>query len=113
GVSPRIARRRPRGPLRRPGLRLVWRASGRGHPTPARADRVLAMKRALLIAALWSTPPFAYNEAVHAFVTRRALPDVTPVSPPSQGDLDAFRQLFWKRASAQPEFARSFPTPES
>ncbi len=71
------------------------------------------MKRALLIAAFWSTPAFAYNEAVHAFITRRALPAATPVSPPSQGDLDAFRQLFWKRASAQAEFARRFPTPES
>jgi len=71
------------------------------------------VKRALLLAALLSAPAFAYNEAVHAFITRRALPDGTPVSPPSQADLDAFRQLFWKRASAHPEFARKFSTPDS
>jgi len=71
------------------------------------------MKRAALFIALLSAPAFAYNEAVHAFITRRALPDDTQVAPPTQADLDAFRALFWRAASAHAEFARRFPTPES
>ncbi|MGZ6125986.1 MAG: hypothetical protein ACXWLR_13550 [Myxococcales bacterium] len=68
------------------------------------------MKRALLLAALVSAPAFAYNEAVHAFLTRHALPRDQPVGPPTQADLDAFRALFWVRASAHAEFARRYPT---
>jgi len=71
------------------------------------------MKRAALLAALIAAPALAYNEAVHAFITRRALPDDTPVPAPAQGDLDAFRELFWRRASAHAEFARRFPSPLS
>jgi hypothetical protein len=71
------------------------------------------MKRAVLFIAFLSAPAFAYNEAVHAFITRRALPDDTRVEPPTQADLDAFRGLFWRTASAHAEFARRFPTPES
>ena len=71
------------------------------------------MRRALLLAALLSAPAFGYNEAVHAFITRTALPDSTPVSPPSPADLDAFRELFRRRASAHEGFARRFPTPQS
>ena len=71
------------------------------------------MKRAVLFIAFLSAPAFAYNEAVHAFITRRALPDDTRIAPPTQADLDAFRGLFWRTASAHAEFARRFPTPES
>ncbi len=71
------------------------------------------MKWVLVLAALVSAPAFAYNEAVHAFLTRHALPDETPVVAPTQKDLDAFRTLFWRRASAHPAFAQRFPSPES
>jgi hypothetical protein len=71
------------------------------------------MKRALLVALLLSTPALAYNEAIHEFITRRALPDATPVTPPTQQDLDAFRGLFWWRASVNAEFARRYPAPEA
>jgi hypothetical protein len=68
------------------------------------------MRRAFLLAALLSAPAFAYNEAVHAFLTSHALPRDQPVEPPTQADLDAFRVLFWVRASAHEEFARRYPT---
>jgi hypothetical protein len=68
------------------------------------------MKRAFLAAALVSLPAAAYNEAVHAFITRRALPNDTPVAAPTQEDLDAFRAQFWIRASAQGAFAARYPT---
>jgi hypothetical protein len=71
------------------------------------------MKRILILAVLLPLPALAYNEAVHAFITRHALPDETPVVPPTQKDLDAFRALFWRRASAHAELARRFPSPES
>ena len=71
------------------------------------------MKRALLLIAFLSGPAFAYNEAVHAFITRRALPDDTRVASPTQADLDAFRGLFWRTASAHAEFVHRFPTPDS
>ena len=51
------------------------------------------MRRAFLFAALLSTPALAYNEAVHAFITRRALPDDRSVTPPTEEDLDTFRAL--------------------
>jgi hypothetical protein len=56
------------------------------------------------VAALVPFPAFAYNEAVHAFVTRRALsgPEFSDVlQPPTQADLDAFREAF-ARASGKP-----------
>ncbi len=68
------------------------------------------MKRALLLLVLVSSPALAYNEAIHAFLTRHALPRDRAVEPPTQADLDAFRALFFVRASANPEFARLFPT---
>jgi hypothetical protein len=68
------------------------------------------MRRIVLFAALVSAPALAYNEAVHAFITRRALPHDLPVAAPTQADLDGFRALFFVRASANPEFARRFPT---
>ena len=68
------------------------------------------MRRAFLLAALLSAPAFAYNEAVHAFLTRHALPPDRPVEPPTQADLDAFRALFFVRASEHPGFARRYPT---
>jgi hypothetical protein len=68
------------------------------------------MRRAFLLAALLSAPALAYNEAVHAFLTGHALPRDQPVEPPTQEELDAFRALFWVRASENPEFARRYPT---
>ena len=68
------------------------------------------MKRAVLLALLLPAQALAYNEAVHAFITRRALPDATPVTPPTAADLDAFRELFWRRASAHAGFLRRYPT---
>src|SRR5207244_3106623 len=76
----------------------------------ARADRFAAMKRALLLAAFLPLPAFAYNEAVHAFITRHALPLERPVLPPTQDDLRAFRAQFWVRASEHPRFERRYPT---
>jgi hypothetical protein len=58
----------------------------------------------LVCIALLPLPALAYNEAVHAFVTRQALqgPEFDEVlQPPTQADLDAFRQLFVK-ASGKP-----------
>lgn len=73
-------------------------------------------------------PAFAYNEALHAFITGRALgpaagaPGLGPVVlPAGAGDLDAFRALFWTTASGLPdadaalrqEFLARFPTARS
>jgi hypothetical protein len=68
------------------------------------------MKRAILVTALLAPPALAYNEAVHAFITRRALPDDRRVAPPTQEDLDAFRVQFFVRASTHPAFAARYPT---
>jgi hypothetical protein len=68
------------------------------------------MKRVLLVAALLPLPALAYNERVHAFITRRALPIDLPVAPPTQEDLDTFRAQFWVRASAHEAFAARYPT---
>jgi hypothetical protein len=68
------------------------------------------MRAAFLAAALLSLPALAYNEKVHAFITRRALPDDQPVVPPTQEDLDTFRAQFWVRGSANPAFAARYPT---
>ncbi|HEY2031349.1 MAG TPA: hypothetical protein VGH20_19295 [Myxococcales bacterium] len=62
------------------------------------------MKWLFCILALVPLPALAYNEAVHAFVTRRALsgPEFSDVlQPPTQADLDAFREAF-ARASGRP-----------
>jgi hypothetical protein len=67
------------------------------------------MKRALLL-LLVASPAFAYNEAVHAFITCKAVDCAPLAQPPTQADLDELRRRFWQRASAQPEFARRWPT---
>ena len=65
----------------------------------------------LLVAA----PASAYNEQVHAALTKRALPDDGVVlQPPTQADLDAFRGLFYRAAAAQdPRFVQRFPSQAS
>jgi hypothetical protein len=71
------------------------------------------------VAAAWlvvvfASPALAYNEAVHAAITHRAIAEEGALlQPPSQADLDAFRALFWKRASRVAEFARRYPTLDS
>ena len=68
------------------------------------------MRHALLLAALLPASASAYEEAVHAFITRRALPPDRPVAPPTEDDLDTFRAQFFVRASEHPEFERRYPT---
>jgi len=63
------------------------------------------MRRLAVILCAASLPASAYNEAIHALVTRRAFPDraawlAEQLVPPTQNDLDAFRALFF-RAAAQ------------
>src|SRR5438132_1681373 len=98
------------GPLRRPRFLLVRRAKRGGRAEAARADRFAAMMRVLLLAVLLPASAFAYDEAVHAFITRHALPLDRPVAPPTQDDLDTFRAQFWVRASEHPGFERRYPT---
>jgi hypothetical protein len=62
------------------------------------------------LVALLPAPAFAYNEAVHAALTRHALPRDRPIAPPTQADLDDFRVQFYVRASEHEEFARRYPT---
>src|SRR5207253_9932343 len=80
---------------------LVRRAKHRGYSAPARADRFAPMIRAFAIVLAISAPAFAYNEAIHALITRTALPQADVlVQPPTQADLDAFRTLVCKRCDA-------------
>src|SRR5205823_6792441 len=109
-VSRRAPPRHPRRALRWPGFLLVRRAERRRHSPASRPGRFPAMKRAFLAAALIALPAAAYNEAVHAFITRRALPNDAPVAAPTQEDLDAFRAQFWIGASANAAFAARYPT---
>jgi hypothetical protein len=67
----------------------------------------------MLALALISAPALAYNEAVHAFITARAIHDPRLLTPPTQDDLDAFRILFWQRAIEHPEFAHRYPSVEA
>jgi hypothetical protein len=69
--------------------------------------------RKLVLLLLIAPGAFAYNEAIHAFITRTALPDDRILQPPAQKDLEAFRLLFWRRAMATPAFASRFPAPAS
>jgi hypothetical protein len=69
--------------------------------------------RKLVLLLLVAPGALAYNEAIHEFITRSALPDDRVLQPPRQQDLDAFRALFWRKASATPAFAQRFPTPQS
>ena len=74
------------------------------------------MKRAFVVALglVCARPAFAYNEAIHAFITGRALAAepgaADELLPPSQRDLDAFRAIFWQAASADPRFAARYPS---
>lgn len=63
------------------------------------------MRRLAALVCFLALPAFAYNEAIHALVTRQAFGDraawlAEPLQAPTQADLDAFRGLFW-RAAAQ------------
>ena len=59
------------------------------------------MIKPFAIVVLFAAPAFAYNEAIHALITRTALPqpDVL-VQPPTQADLDAFRAFVCKTCDA-------------
>ena len=65
---------------------------------------------------LWAVSPaaLAYNEAVHARITASVFPaDGALLTPATQADLDAFRALFWRTASADADFARRYPSEAS
>ena len=68
------------------------------------------------VAMLCAGPAAAYNEAVHALITGRALAQAPGMAdellPPTQADLDAFRALFWKAAAQDPRFLARFPAVE-
>jgi hypothetical protein len=71
----------------------------------------------------WSRPGLAYSEALHAFVTSRALAadgaSSALVEPATEADLAALRALFWRTASSLPdaalrqEFLARYPDPAS
>src|SRR5260221_14540352 len=68
------------------------------------------MRRLLLALCLAAPAAFAYNEAVHARITRSVFPsEGAPLTPATQAGLDAFRALFWRTASADAEFAKRYP----
>ena len=71
--------------------------------------------RRLLVALLTVSPAaLAYNEAVHARITASVFPaGGAHLAPATQADLDAFRGLFFRAASANPDFARRFPESSS
>src|SRR5438067_3395584 len=72
------------------------------------------MRRSFLALILCSRAALAYNEAVHAEITESVFPsEGAPLQPPSQADLDGFRALFWKAASAEPAFAARYPAEAS
>ena len=65
---------------------------------------------------LWAVSPaaLAYNEAVHARITASVFPaEGALLTPATQADLDAFRALFWRTASADADFARRYPAEAS
>jgi len=66
----------------------------------------------LFLSVAFARSASAYNEAVHAALTRRALPDDGVVlQPPTQADLDAFRALFYQAAATQDaRFVQRFPS---
>jgi hypothetical protein len=69
------------------------------------------MRRLLLALLLCPPAGLAYNETVHARITRSVFPpEGDLLTPPAQADLDAFRALFWRTASADAEFARRYPS---
>src|SRR5712691_11729810 len=66
------------------------------------------MRRIAVLLGAVSLPASAYNEAIHALLTRRAFADraawlAEPLAPPTQADLDAFRALFWRTAAQLPD----------
>lgn len=68
------------------------------------------MRRLLVTLLLCSPAALAYNEKVHALITRSVFPpEGAQLTPPTQADLDAFRALFWRTAAANAEFARRYP----
>src|SRR5262245_28589343 len=65
------------------------------------------MRRLAVLFWAVSLPSFAYNEAIHALVTRQAFAAraawlAEAVRAPTQADLDAFRGLFWRTAAQLP-----------
>jgi hypothetical protein len=73
------------------------------------------MRRLLAALIAFSPAALAYNEAVHARITASVFPfgQGVQLAPPAQADLDGFRALFWRTASADPEFARRYPAQDS
>jgi len=66
------------------------------------------MRRLAVLFCAISLPAFAYNEAIHALITRRAFADRAawmsePLPAPTQADLDSFRGLFWRTAAQLPD----------
>src|SRR5216684_1107873 len=66
------------------------------------------MRRLAVLLCAVSLPASAYNEAIHALLTRHAFADraawlAEPLAPPTQADLDAFRALFWRTAAHLPD----------
>jgi hypothetical protein len=62
------------------------------------------MRRLALLLCAVSLPAAAYNEAIHALLTRRAFAGrdawlTEMLAPPTQADLDAFRASFWRAAA--------------
>src|SRR5919199_1423778 len=62
------------------------------------------MRRLALLLCAVSLPAAAYNEAIHALLTRRAFAGrdawlAEMLAPPTQADLDAFRASFWRAAA--------------
>jgi hypothetical protein len=82
------------------------------------------MRRFALLLLLLAAPAFAYNEAIHSLLTRRAFAGkgawlTETLQPPTAEDLESFRALFWRTAARLPDaalrakFLARFPTPES
>ena len=79
--------------------------------------------RAALAVLFFALPALAYNEAVHALITRRTFAHGSGgsamLTPPTGADLAALRVLFWKTAAELPEttlrakFLAQFPTADS
>src|SRR5437870_8967334 len=66
------------------------------------------MRRLAVLLCVASLPASAYNEAIHALITRRAFPDraawlAEQLVPPTQEDLDALRALFFRAAADHPD----------
>ncbi|MFL5312101.1 MAG: hypothetical protein ACJ79H_16840 [Myxococcales bacterium] len=66
------------------------------------------MRRLAALLCAVSLPAPAYNEAIHALVTRRAFADraawlAEELVPPAQADLDALRALFFRAAAQLPD----------